>query len=60
MTAYRVYFVEESTCRVAGPPKVLECADDNEALQKARQLVDGKDVEVWEGPRLIARFPKSE
>jgi hypothetical protein len=59
MTAYRVYFVDD-TGHVAGPPKIVECADDNEALQKAKQLIDGKDLEVWEGPRLIARFPASE
>jgi hypothetical protein len=28
------------------------CADDAEAIEKAKQLVDGQDVELWEGARL--------
>lgn len=28
-----------------------KCADDSEALESAKRLVDGHDVEVWEGPR---------
>lgn len=31
----------------------FEAADDEEALRKAEQLVDGHDVEVWERARLV-------
>jgi hypothetical protein len=34
----------------------LTCADDAEAIEKAKQLVDGQDVELWKGARLAARF----
>ena len=40
----------------------LECADDNEATERAKQLVDGHDVELWQRDRKVARFdrkPKS-
>ena len=30
----------------------LTCADDAEAIEKAKQLVDGQDVELWKGARL--------
>jgi hypothetical protein len=31
-------------------------ADDSTALLAAKQLVDGHDVELWNGGRLVARF----
>jgi hypothetical protein len=34
----------------------LECADDTEAMEQAKQLVDGQDVELWQRDRKIARF----
>jgi hypothetical protein len=30
--------------------------DDAAAMNAARQLVDGHDVEVWDGARLVAQF----
>jgi hypothetical protein len=40
------------------PPDVVECADDQEAIGKAAQAANGKAVELWNGPRLIVRFPR--
>jgi hypothetical protein len=38
----------------------LDCADDNVAMMKAKQLVDGHHVELWQRTRRIAGFePKS-
>jgi hypothetical protein len=38
----------------------LECADDEVALKKARHLVDGHHVELWQSTRKIATFePKT-
>ena len=34
----------------------LECADDTEATEQAKQLVDGHDVELWQRDRKIAAF----
>lgn len=31
----------------------FEAADDKDALQHARQYVDGNDVEVWQLDRLV-------
>jgi hypothetical protein len=31
----------------------LVCADDAEAIEKAKRLADGHDVELWSGPRLV-------
>jgi len=40
----------------------LVCADDTEAMEQAKQLVDGHDVELWQLDRKVATFdrkPKS-
>lgn len=34
----------------------LDCADDSEAKERAKQLVDGRDVELWQLDRKIAMF----
>jgi hypothetical protein len=53
---YRIY-----ATRPEGPisalPFIVECADDQEAIDKAVQAVNGKAVELWEGNRFIVRFP---
>ena len=36
----------------------LLCDDDEEAKRLAKQLVDGHDVELWQGTRMVATFPQ--
>jgi hypothetical protein len=36
--------------------KDIECADDQEAIQKAQQALDGRDIELWERGRFITRL----
>jgi hypothetical protein len=41
--------------------ETLVCADDAEAIQKAKRLTEGHDVELWSGDRFIVRlFPKTK
>ena len=54
MPEYRVYTVGRDGHFIGIEP--LTCADDSEAIQKAKHLVDGHDVELWSGPRLVIRF----
>jgi hypothetical protein len=51
---YRAYILDSSGnfCDVVR----LECADDNEAMGQAKQLVDGHDVELWQRARKVASF----
>jgi hypothetical protein len=56
---YRIYSIRPDG-HIAGPAVVVECGDDKEAIQKTQQAVNGKDVELWEGSRLIVRFPSDE
>jgi hypothetical protein len=39
------------------PPQVIECADDQEAAEKAKQFINGKDVEVWQDRRGVVKYP---
>ena len=34
----------------------LDCADDEAAIEAAKQFVDGHDVEVWQQLRRITRL----
>jgi hypothetical protein len=40
-------------------PVELHCADDDAAKERAKQLVDGHDVELWQLDRKIAEFKAS-
>jgi len=49
---YRIYFVDTAG-HITRPPEIVECADDQEATQRAKQFVDGENVEIWDGPRFV-------
>ena len=34
----------------------LACEKDDDAIERAKQLVDGYPVELWDGARKIAEF----
>jgi len=36
--------------------EALVCADDAEAVEKAKRLVDRYDIELWSGARLVTRL----
>jgi hypothetical protein len=55
MPQYRIYTVGGDG-KFSGA-KNVECANDQEAIQKAQQRVNGSDVELWEHGRFIMRFP---
>ena len=59
MPHYRIYHVVEGG-HISTPPEIVECADEQEAIGKAAQAANGKAVELWEGARLIVRFPQHE
>jgi hypothetical protein len=57
MAEYRAYTVGIDGHFVGYQP--LICADDAEAITKAKRMVDGHDIELWSGPRLVMRLSKS-
>ena len=54
MAEYRAYILS-SDGRIKRPVD-LECDDDEAAKKAAQQLVDGHDVELWQGRRKIETF----
>jgi hypothetical protein len=51
---YRAYFVGHDGHFNGFEP--LICADDGIAIEKAKRLVGAWGVELWSGPRLVARL----
>jgi hypothetical protein len=55
MPDYRAYLVGDDGHFEAVS---LVCDDDADATEKAKRLVDGHDVELWQRARKIARFDR--
>ena len=55
MPVYRFYYLD-SAGHIAGPPTIGDFADDRAAGEAAKALVNEKAIEIWEGPRVVARI----
>jgi hypothetical protein len=54
MTDYRVYIIgSDGHFQKA---VLLDCSNDEAAIESAKQCINGHDVELWQRDRLIARF----
>jgi hypothetical protein len=51
MPEYRAYQIKNN--HVAGAPIIITCDGDREAIQQAKKLMDGHDIELWDGPRFV-------
>jgi hypothetical protein len=51
---YRAYTVGHDGHFTGFEP--LVCADDAEAIEKAKRLVEKHDVELWSGDRIVIRL----
>jgi hypothetical protein len=58
MHQYRLYTFRDDG-HFSGVQRI-ECADEREAVEQARRLVNLQDGEVWERDRFIARFPEHQ
>jgi hypothetical protein len=54
MPEYRAYKIGLDG-RFAGFEPLI-CADDAEAIEKAKLLVADRSIELWSGPRLVIRL----
>ena len=54
VTEYRAYVVGHDGHFIRR--ESLICADDAEAIAKAKRLVDDHDVELWSGERFVTRL----
>ena len=55
MPEYRIYTIADDG-RVWSAEDI-EYRNDQDAIQKARRIIHGHDVELWERGRFIARLP---
>ena len=42
--------------RIDAPPAIIKCETDQEAVANGRAMIDGHDVEVWQGARYVMRI----
>jgi hypothetical protein len=54
MSGYRVYVIDDSDHIIDRID--LDCADDNAAIEYAKRYINGRDIELWQMDRRIARF----
>ena len=60
MKEYRIYELHDGK-HVSRPPRILEALDDDVVIEKAKQLLDGIVLEVWERDRIVVRLePKKD
>ncbi len=58
MPTYRAYLINADNCVVSYRP--IDADSDAEALQAAREFVNGCDVEVWQLDREIGRLTRGK
>jgi hypothetical protein len=58
MAEYRAYFVGLDGHFIRYEP--LVCDDDPEAITNAESLVDGHDVELWCGERMVVLLKRTQ
>jgi hypothetical protein len=51
---YRAYTIGDDGHFMAS--RAFTCADDDDAIVWARQLIDGRDVELWSGDRFVIKL----
>jgi hypothetical protein len=54
MAEYRVYTLGSDGHFIDFKP--LFCDDDAQAIERAKQLLDGHDLAIWSGPRYVRRL----
>jgi len=56
MADYRIYFLTEAG-HLAGPPRIVTCDSDGEAMELATPMVDEFAAELWDGARVVGKIP---
>jgi hypothetical protein len=55
MSDYRVYPIDEKG-HIIGPATVFTCDDDQEVALQAKSLINGHDLDGWEGSRHVGQI----
>jgi hypothetical protein len=54
-TIYRIYTRDDGR-HFVGIPVEIECTDDAQAIKRAKELKDGKALEIWDRDRKVAEI----
>lgn len=57
MPEYRLYKIQKDG-HIAEPPSNIIVPDDTAAI--ANKSIDRQDIEIWQGPRLVAYVVRAE
>ncbi len=53
MPEYRFYTIAKNG-HITKPPQTYDFPSDGVALHEAQTLIDGHDIEIWQGARVVA------
>ena len=59
MPEYRI-FPLTSDNHIKNAPALVVCENDSAALEQAKKMLDGHNLEVWEGNRLVTRLTSTD
>jgi hypothetical protein len=59
MPEYRI-FPLTSDNHIKSAPALIVCENDSMAMKQAQKMLDGHDLEVWEGTRRVTRLNSTE
>ena len=55
MPHYRIYKLSSDN-RIVGVPEEVEFNSDRDVITHVKAKLDGLDIEVWDGPRVVIRL----
>jgi hypothetical protein len=56
MPEYHIYTVVADEKSYLGSCRIIQSADDNEAIRAAKRFLDFHELQIWEQSRLVARL----
>lgn len=59
MRDYRIFRLDAAG-NILGPSKIITCENDQEIINKVRQVIGAVTMEIWEGPRRVATVRPNE
>ena len=59
MPDYRIYTLIHAN-KIAGPPRLITCASDQAAIREAKTHLTDRDIEIWEGSRVVTRLKPTD
>jgi hypothetical protein len=55
---YRAYKIKND--HVTGVPAIITCDTDQQAIEAAKTMADGHDIELWDGARFVMGIKADE